>query len=115
MQTATQGRASGLVPLLPYIEQQNVYPLWTFAADAADPVNAAACVLKIAVFTCPSSPSSDVQITYIQSYIIGGNDGFAPPITEGNKKTNIYGKTLYPTSNNTAFTGLPSDYAPCIR
>jgi prepilin-type processing-associated H-X9-DG protein len=56
-----------------------------------------------------------VQITYTQSYITGGNDGFAPPLTEGNKKTNIFGAKLYPTSDNAGFTGWPSDYAPCAQ
>jgi prepilin-type N-terminal cleavage/methylation domain-containing protein/prepilin-type processing-associated H-X9-DG protein len=113
--TATQGRASGLVPLLPFLEQGNVYPLWTFAADAADPTNVPAGSLKINIFRCPSSPTTDTPITYTQSYITGGNDGFAPPISEGNKSTNIYGKALYPTSNNSAFSVWVGDYAPLAQ
>src|SRR5438045_2611922 len=36
-QGGTQGRASGFVPLLPFVEQSNVYPLYTFGADWSDP------------------------------------------------------------------------------
>src|SRR5262249_11349706 len=43
--SGTQGRQSGLVPLLPYVEQNNVYPAYTFNLDWSDPANAAA--LKI--------------------------------------------------------------------
>ena len=53
----TQARASGFVPLLPYVEQNNVYPLYVFAADWCDPLNTAALALKFSLFRCPSSPA----------------------------------------------------------
>ena len=38
----TQGRCSGLVPLLPYVEQNNITPIYWFNVDFSDPRNAAA-------------------------------------------------------------------------
>src|SRR5437773_1966080 len=35
--SGTQGRASGLVPLLPFVEQGNFAPLYTFNLDWSDP------------------------------------------------------------------------------
>src|SRR6516165_7462511 len=37
----TQGRCSGLVPLLPYFEQNNITPIYWFNVDFSDPRNAA--------------------------------------------------------------------------
>ena len=51
----TQARASGLVPLLPYVEQNSVYPLYTFGADWSDPVNAVPLAIKFNLFRCPSA------------------------------------------------------------
>ena len=111
----TQGRASGLVPLLPFVEQNNIYPLYTFGADWADPVNASVLTLKFKLFRCPSSPSSDSPVVpYATSYITGGNNAFAPPSSPGNKNTNIYGAKLYPTANINA-TGWTADYAPMAQ
>ena len=108
--TGTQGRCSGLVPLLPYVEQNNVYPLYVFAADWSDPLNANALVIKFPLFRCPSSPSTDsVTLTGV-SWIGPGNAAFAPPSSPG-AKTNINGGKLYPTGGTGTVIGWPADYA----
>ena len=91
----TQARCSGLVPLLPYVEQNNVYPLYTFGADWSDPANTAALQIKFPLFRCPSSPTAD-SVSVSNSYITGGNNGFAPPNAPGSG-TNIYSGATYPT------------------
>src|SRR5215467_8381658 len=110
----TQGRCSGLVPLLPFVEQNNIYPLYTFGADWSDPVNANALPIKFALFRCPSSTSSDSLVpAYATTYITPGNNAFAPPNAPGSK-TNILGGKVYPTASNTS-TGWTSDYASCTQ
>lgn len=109
--SGTQGRSSGFVPLLPYIEQSNVYPLYTFSVDWSDPVNSAALVLNFNLMRCPSSPvANTVTVTGI-SWIGFGNNAFAPPSFPGST-TNIYGVALYPTGGTGTVIGFPSDYAP---
>lgn len=112
--TGTQGRASGLVPLLPYIEQSNVYPLYTFGADWSDPANANALALTFNLMRCPSSPAGNsVSVTNV-AWIGPGNNAFAPPSSPG-AKTNIYGATLYPTGGTRTVVGFPADYAPIAQ
>ena len=110
----TQGRASALVPLLPYVEQNNVYPLYTFGADWSDPVNTAALQLKFPLFRCPSSPSGDTVTEDQVSWIGPGNNAFAPPTAPG-ATTNILGGPLYPTGGTGSVTGWPGDYAPICQ
>ena len=112
----TFGRCSGLVPLLPYVEQNNIYPIYTFALDFSDPANANALMQPFHLFRCPSAPTLDIIPPYATSYIYSataGNDAFAPPAT-GSTTVNIYGKPLYPTANSSS-TGTPSDYAPLAQ
>jgi prepilin-type N-terminal cleavage/methylation domain-containing protein/prepilin-type processing-associated H-X9-DG protein len=110
----TQGRCSGLVPLLPFVEQNNIYPLYTFNVDWSDPMNANVLTIPFKLFRCPSSPSGDSLVPpYASTYISPGNDAFAPPSSPGSK-TNIYGKKVYPTAASTA-TGWTSDYAPLAQ
>ena len=76
----TQGRCSGLVPLLPYVEQNNILSIYTFNLDFSDPTNANALIIPFKLFRCPSSPSTNVPVTpYATTYISGGNNSFAPP------------------------------------
>src|SRR5947207_3414706 len=49
----TQGRCGGLVPLLPFVEQNNIYPLYTFNLDWSDPQNAQALTISFKLFRCP--------------------------------------------------------------
>jgi prepilin-type N-terminal cleavage/methylation domain-containing protein/prepilin-type processing-associated H-X9-DG protein len=116
----TQGRCSGLVPLLPYVEQNAIYPLYTFGADAMDPANAQALLQTFKLFRCPSSPTGDGTVSYAQTYIAmnkngpaANNDAFAPPASQG-ASVNIFGAKLYPTINTT-MTGWVGDYAPCTQ
>jgi prepilin-type processing-associated H-X9-DG protein len=112
--SGTQGRCSGLVPLLPYIEQGNVAPLYTFNVDWSDPVNVNVLLTNIKTFQCPSSPSAGlIAPPYATTYISPGNDAFAPPSAPGSK-TNIYGGKVYPATNTTS-TGIISDYAPLAQ
>jgi prepilin-type N-terminal cleavage/methylation domain-containing protein/prepilin-type processing-associated H-X9-DG protein len=106
----TQGRCSGLVPLLPFLEQGNFAPLYTFNLDFSDPSNAAALTTKINLLLCPSSPSSSTMTpAYNTTYISGGNNSFAPPSFPGSG-SNVLGGAVYPTSKTTS-TGWASDYA----
>jgi prepilin-type processing-associated H-X9-DG protein len=108
----TQGRCSGLVPLLPYVEQNNVFPLYTFGLDWSDPANANVILLSFKLFRCPSAPTSDAAITYqsgATNYISGGNNSFAPPNAPGSG-TNILGAKVYPTTKINP-TGWVGDYA----
>ncbi len=110
----TQGRCSGLVPLLPYVEQNNVYPLYVFGLDWSDPANAGVLLISFKLFRCPSSPSPDGGITpYGSTYISGGNAKFAPPSVNGSA-TNVYGAAVYPTTV-VRVTGWTSDYAPITQ
>jgi prepilin-type N-terminal cleavage/methylation domain-containing protein/prepilin-type processing-associated H-X9-DG protein len=110
----TQGRCSGLVPLLPFVEQNNITPIYNFNVDWSDPRNANALTIPFKLFRCPSSPSSSTLVApYATTYIAPGNDAFAPPSAPGST-TNIYGKKVYPALSNTS-TGWTSDYAPLAQ
>jgi prepilin-type processing-associated H-X9-DG protein/prepilin-type N-terminal cleavage/methylation domain-containing protein len=110
----TQGRCSGLVPLLPYVEQNNILPIYTFNVDWSDPMNVNALTISFNLFRCPSSPSTDGSVPpYATTYISPGNDAFAPPSAPGST-TNILGGPVYPTTKNTS-TGWTSDYAPVTQ
>jgi prepilin-type N-terminal cleavage/methylation domain-containing protein/prepilin-type processing-associated H-X9-DG protein len=112
--SGTQGRCSGLVPLLPFVEQNNIYPLYTFNLDWSDPQNAQVLTIPFKLFRCSSSPSGDALVTpYATTYIAPGNNAFAPPSAPG-ATTNILGGKLYPTLSNTS-TGWTSDYAPLAQ
>ncbi|HEY2786776.1 MAG TPA: DUF1559 domain-containing protein [Fimbriiglobus sp.] len=100
----TQGRCSGLVPLLPFVEQNNITPIYWFNVDFSDPRNAAALSLKFNLFRCPSSPSSDSVGPYATTYIGPANSAFAPPPSPG------VTSGVYPTQATTV-TGWTSDYA----
>jgi prepilin-type N-terminal cleavage/methylation domain-containing protein/prepilin-type processing-associated H-X9-DG protein len=109
----TQGRCSGLVPLLPFVEQNNVYPAYTFNVDWSDPMNVNALTIPFALFRCPSSPSDGNVTPYATTYIGPGNDAFAPPSAPGSG-TNIFGKKVYPGIAISP-TGWTSDYAPLAQ
>jgi prepilin-type N-terminal cleavage/methylation domain-containing protein/prepilin-type processing-associated H-X9-DG protein len=112
--SGTQGRCSGLVPLLPYVEQNNILPIYTFNLDWSDPANVNALVIRFHLFRCPSSPTADAPVpAYATTYIGPGNDAFAPPSVQGSS-TNIFGKPVYPALNTTS-TGFTSDYAPLAQ
>ncbi len=112
--TGTQGRCGALVPLLPFVEQNNIYGVYTFGRDWSDPANANALTLPFKLFRCPSSPTSDALVpAYNTTYISPGNDAFAPPSSAG-ASTNIYGAKVYPTTANTS-TGWTADYAPLCQ
>lgn len=111
----TQGRASGLVPLLPFVEQNNIYPVYTFGVDWSDPANANALNIQFKLFRCPSSTTSDGPVTpYATSYISGGNASFAPPNAPGSA-TNVLGASTYKPKTNNTSTGWAADYAPIAQ
>jgi len=110
----TQGRCSVLVTILPYIEQNNVQPLWTYNVDWSDPVNTNPLTLQIPLYQCPSAPHTGTNVpAYSTNYISGGNNSFAPPSSPGSA-TNVLGGPLYPTTKCTP-TGWPADYAPATQ
>jgi prepilin-type N-terminal cleavage/methylation domain-containing protein/prepilin-type processing-associated H-X9-DG protein len=102
----TQGRCSGLVPLLPYIEQNTLTPIYWFNVDWADPRNAAAVTTKFALLRCPSSPSGDT-VSYPTTAIGPANSAFAPPAAPGG--------SAYSTVQNVTATGWTGDYAPLAQ
>lgn len=104
----TQGRCSGLVPLLPYIEQGNFTPIYWFNLDWSDPKNSQALLTDIKTFRCPSSPGG--QVRYDASWIGNGNNAFAPPSSSGSS-TNIFGGKVYPTGGTASTIGVVGDYA----
>jgi prepilin-type N-terminal cleavage/methylation domain-containing protein/prepilin-type processing-associated H-X9-DG protein len=107
--SGTQGRASGLVPLLPFLEQTSVGQLWVYNVDFSDPLNTANLLIEIPTFRCPASSSVDSNVpAYATTYIAPGNDAFAPPNAPGSG-TNIFGKKIYP-GVNVNVTGWTSDY-----
>ena len=113
-QGGTQGRCSGLVPLLPYVEQNAISSVYTYNLDFSDPANTNALAIPFKLFRCPSSPSGSGLVTpYATTYISSGNNAFAPPISPG-AGTNIYGGKLYPTAKSNS-TGWTSDYAPLTQ
>jgi prepilin-type N-terminal cleavage/methylation domain-containing protein/prepilin-type processing-associated H-X9-DG protein len=106
----TQGRCSVLVTLLPYVEQNNIQPVYWYNVDWSDPQNVNNLTIKFALYRCPSSPSGDQLVpAYATTYISGGNNSFAPPSAPGSG-TNILGGPVYPTTKTTA-TGWTADYA----
>ncbi len=112
--SGTLGRCSGFVPLLPYLEQGNFAPLYTFNVDWSDPANVNAILQSFVIFRCPSSPAAQT-VNYATNYISGGNNSFAPPSAPGSK-TNVLGAKVYPTTNTAnGSTGVVSDYAPLAQ
>jgi prepilin-type N-terminal cleavage/methylation domain-containing protein/prepilin-type processing-associated H-X9-DG protein len=112
--SGTQGRCSGLVPLLPYVEQNNIYPVYVFNLDWSDPANVNVLTIPFKLFRCPASPSSNALVlAYATTYIAPGNDAFAPPNAQGST-INIFGAKVYPTLKSTS-TGWTSDYAPLAQ
>lgn len=112
-QGGTQGRCSGMVPILPFMEQSNVTQLYCFNKDWSDPSNVAALALTFSVMRCPSTASDEV-VTYPNNsanYITPANKNaaFAPPAS-GSTSSNIYGAALYATTKCTP-TGWVGDYA----
>jgi prepilin-type N-terminal cleavage/methylation domain-containing protein/prepilin-type processing-associated H-X9-DG protein len=112
--SGTQGRCSVLVVLLPYIEQGNYVPIYTFNLDWSDPVNQATGIsdAQIKTYRCPSDTATLAPITYsagATNYISGGNNSFAPPNAPGSS-TNIFGTAVYPTTKVTA-VGVVSSYS----
>ena len=108
----TLGRSSAMVPMLPYMDQQNISNAYTFQVDCFDPANSAVIQQGFPLMRCPSSPDSPSVVTYganAGSYISGGNNSFAPPASPGNKK-NVLGGAVYPATSMTP-TGYPGDYA----
>jgi prepilin-type N-terminal cleavage/methylation domain-containing protein/prepilin-type processing-associated H-X9-DG protein len=113
-QGGTQGRCSGLVPLLPFVEQNNIGPAYWYNVDWSDPRNADVLKIEFALFTCPAAPRSFQLVTpYNTTYIGPNNPDFAPPKSPGSA-TNINGGALYPTQKTTS-TGWASDYAPATQ
>jgi prepilin-type N-terminal cleavage/methylation domain-containing protein/prepilin-type processing-associated H-X9-DG protein len=116
--SGTQGRSSVFVALLPYIEQQNILPLYWSNCDWSDPRNQGALQLKFPLLRCPSSPTGDAPVpAYKINYINGGNPNFAPPSSPGSG-TNINGGPVYPTTNIAAGAwpgGWSGDYAPLCQ
>jgi prepilin-type N-terminal cleavage/methylation domain-containing protein/prepilin-type processing-associated H-X9-DG protein len=110
----TLGRCSGLIPLLPYVEQENLGTLYYYNVDWSDPLNANNLKTNVKLFRCPSSPSDEQgDITYHATYIGPNNLCFAPPNMPGST-TNIYGSPVYPALS-TNCTGWSSDYAPIAQ
>jgi prepilin-type N-terminal cleavage/methylation domain-containing protein/prepilin-type processing-associated H-X9-DG protein len=106
----TQGRCSGLVPLLPFIEQNPLASIYWYNVDWADPRNAAAMATAFSVFRCPSSPTADLVTETGVSVIGPTNANYAPPSAPGST-TNIFGAKVYPTGSTVTATGWSSDYA----
>jgi prepilin-type N-terminal cleavage/methylation domain-containing protein/prepilin-type processing-associated H-X9-DG protein len=112
--SGTQGRCSGLVPLLPYLEQNPIASVYVFNVDWSDPLNVNVLTIAFKTFRCPSSPNQDVMVpAYATTYIAPGNNAFAPPNAPGSG-TNILGGKVYPTQKAMS-TGWSSDYAPLCQ
>ena len=107
--TGTLGRASGLVPILPFLEQENIRTTYNFYVDWSDPLNVPNLAIQVKTFRCPSVPSSTMVTPYATTYITPGNAAFAPP-SSPNSSTNILGGKVYPTAKSTS-TGWAADYA----
>ena len=106
--TGTQGRNSGLVPSLPFIEQDNIGKMYWYNLDFADPNNATAIQLSFNIARCPATPTPNVPVSYNTTYINNTPIAFSPPVTPGSN-TNIYGGAVYPTTSTTV-TGMQGDY-----
>ena len=112
--SGTQGRCSVLVTLLPYIEQNNVSPLYVYNVDFSDPTNVANLLINIKLYSCPSDPAGgQTAPAYATTYISPGNNAFAPPSAPG-ASTNVLGSKVYPTTPTTS-TGVISTYASIVQ
>jgi prepilin-type N-terminal cleavage/methylation domain-containing protein/prepilin-type processing-associated H-X9-DG protein len=110
----TQGRCSGLVPLLPFIEQNSLATIYWYNVDWGDPRNAIAMSTAFNVFRCPASPTAD-SVTETGVSVIGPtNAAFASPSGPGSG-TNILGAPVYPNGGNVTATGWSSDYAALVQ
>jgi prepilin-type N-terminal cleavage/methylation domain-containing protein/prepilin-type processing-associated H-X9-DG protein len=96
----TQGRCSGLIQLLPYLEQGAIAPMYWFNCDWSDPRNANVITMQLPVLRCPSNTARNPQLTYATTYIGPQNSAFAP--------------TAYPAINTTS-TGFVADFAPIAQ
>lgn len=105
----TQGRSSGLVPILPYLEQESIGKVWVYNVDWSDPLNVQNLTMQVKTFTCPGAPSTGMVLPYSTTYIAPGNDAFAPPVFPGST-VNVKGGKVYPTKPSSS-TGWASDYA----
>ncbi len=105
----TQGRCSGLVPLLPFIEQNPVLAVYAFNEDWAHPANANAIQIALALLRCPSNGQAPT-VSYAPSYIGNGNAAFAPPASPGASR-NVLGGAVYPTGGSGTSIGWTGDYA----
>jgi prepilin-type N-terminal cleavage/methylation domain-containing protein/prepilin-type processing-associated H-X9-DG protein len=114
----TQGRCSGLVPLLPYIDQNPILAVYNFNVDYTDPSNVNALTIPFAVFHCPANPNVTSATETGARWIGNGNAAFAPPSSPG-AALNILGAAVYPnspasTAASTA-TGFTADYAAIVQ
>src|ERR1019366_8069274 len=91
----TQGRCSGFVPLLPYIDQNPFLAMYNFNVDYAHPSNTAALLIPFAVFHCPANPNPTTATETGTKWMGPGNAAYAPPSSPG-AATNILGAPLYP-------------------
>src|SRR5262249_8736855 len=101
----TQGRCSGIIQLLPYLEQGSFAPQYTFNVDWSDPRNVNAITMQLNILRCPSNTARSPSLTYATTYIGPGNSAFAPPGSGG---------SAYPTINTTS-TGFVADFAPIAQ
>ncbi len=109
---STQGRASIMASMLPYMDQQNISSVYTYTVDCFDPANVNVIQMGFPLMRCPSTPDAPGTVTYTASaanYISGGNASFAPPSSPG-ASTNVLGGKVYPTTKTTPI-GYPGDYA----
>lgn len=116
--TGTQGRCSGLVPLLPYLDQGSMASIYNFNVDYAHPSNITAIATPFSVFHCPSNPNPTSATETGTKWMGPTNAAYAPPSSPG-AATNTLGAALYPNdpavpagNNSTGFTG---DYAGCVQ
>ena len=115
----TQGRCSGLVPLLPFIDQNPITTIYDYNTDWAHPSNANALTIAFAVFRCPSNPYGGTMVTPYSTSYIGGpganqNVYFAPPTGPGSA-INILGAAVYPNGGSGTSVGFAADYAPVCQ
>ncbi len=110
-----ENRASALVTILPYIEQDTVLKQFNLLEDVKNPVNAALLANTFKIYQCPSTaesnrmisvPNGTTGIKYVNKIVPGVN-----PLWASNKWN--YVETTYTTSQD--YNLFAADYAPLVQ
>ena len=110
-----ENRASALVTILPYIEQETVLKQFDLTKDVKHPTNAALLANTFKIYQCPSTPGSSRMVNvpsgttgvkYVNTIVPGTNPSYGGG-------TYSYSETTYTTAQE--YNLFSADYAPIVQ